>query len=218
MSSPTERSKILKDTILNLQLGLLYLFFVGFIIPLPGDRGMWMDYYWPVTSYEVVEEEIEVPVVQKVIPPVEHPKDEKEVIVEAIQKVYKRTFPMELLEYTYQQADHYGLDRELVVGLIAAESSFRPNVKSSVGAVGYVQVWPKWHQDKIRGRNIMDPKVNIQVGLQYLSECIDRRGDVYGGLACYNGATTKDSADRYYQRVMGRKHEILVTALEIAGI
>lgn len=205
------RYQILEDTVFKLAIVMFITGMMGWVVPLPGDRGAWLDYHWPVGSEMTVE----------VKPPVYiHPSimNDDEAMVAAVQRVYRRDFPLELVRYVYAQAKAYGLQGELVMGLIAAESSFRPSVKSNIGAVGYTQVWPKWHQDKIRGRDIYDPYVNIEVGIQFLSECTGRRRDLRGALACYNGSDSPASANRYFHRVTERRHELSLAMLDIAGI
>lgn len=204
-------NELLKDVSENLMLGMLYLLFVGFIIPLPGDRGAWMNHYWPIEA-KVQQVEIKQPVLKP------DELDTKQVYAQAIKRVYKVDVPKQHLTWMFEYAEQYGVPVELVIGLVAAESSFNPNAKSSVGAVGYAQVWPKWHQDKIAGRNIHDPKVNLEVGVRYLVECIGKRGNEFDGLACYNGSDSQESAIRYFTKVKYRGHELTLTGLEIAGI
>lgn len=207
--------EIIEDVSFKLTCVLFYLLVVGFIIPLPGDRGKWLNYHWPIHQKVTVIEVKESPQLAK--PKVET-IDEKEVYVKAIHKVYGRTIDKNLMDHVYTQARVYGVDPKLVIGIMAAESSFDRNSRSHVGAVGLMQVWPKWHQERIKGRNILDPRVNIQVGVDYLSWCFKQRGRLYEALSCYNGSDSKESADRYYMRVTGRLHEINVTALEVAGL
>ncbi len=212
-----ETNEIFDDVCFKLTVAIFYLLMVSFIVPLPGDRGAWMNHYWPaketLTGVKATSTDKKKPKT-----PTET-IDEKEIIVKAIKKVYNRDFDKKLVTHVFKESEKRGLQADLVIGLIAAESSFRPNVKSRVGAVGYTQVWPKWHQDKINGRNILDPYVNIEVGTTYLKECLARNdGDLYRGLSCYNGSNNKDSADRYYQRVTDRMHELSLAALEVAGI
>lgn len=216
-----ETKSIVEDTCFKLTLAMFYLFMVTLIIPLPGDRGRYLNHYWPI------KEQVEQVVVQEVVGSKEYPTpikpepiifDQAEVYVKAIKKVYNQNFPISLARYSLQQADKYKLDPRLVIGVIAAESSFIPSSKSWVGAVGYMQVWPRWHQDRIKGRDINNPYVNIEVGVNYLNWCLEQRRDVYEALSCYNGSDSKASADRYYQRVMGRSHELSLAALEVVGI
>jgi len=63
-----------------------------------------------------------------------------------------------------------------------------------VGAQGLMQVMTKVHQDKFErfdggAEAALNPIANIRVGSQILHDCIQRRGSVTGGLACYVGAT-----------------------------
>lgn len=63
-------------------------------------------------------------------------------------------------------AQRYGLDWRFVASIIQAESSFKPDAVSSVGAVGLMQVLP-WvaHADGVT--NIQDPEENIRFGLKH---------------------------------------------------
>lgn len=208
-------NKILKDTCENLMIAILLLFFVAFIIPLPGDRGMWLNHYWPVTN-PVVASTTEVGAHTPTTPTEQ--LDQRQLYVSAIREIYRQEFPRELMDWVYEQSQQYGVQPDLVVGLIAAESSFNPTAVSRVGAIGYTQVWPKWHLARIGGRNINNPYTNIQVGVDYLAECIERSNTMYDALACYNGSDSKESADRYYMRVYDRLHELKLTSLMLAGI
>lgn len=209
---------------------------VGFVIPLPGDRSLVQDILSPVqlnmaskrvvniSTEEVLKEgkekEKEIEVSSKKKSAKEKSKlpinfvDDRQLYVDAIKSVYKVEFPYELADYVVRTAYQEGVDRDLLFALMAAESSFDPTALSHVGAVGYTQVWPKWHQDRINGRDIRDPKVNIQVGANYLRECLDRRGNLYEGLACYNGAKTQGEKDRYFNKVI-RRSNLLVSNMDL---
>ncbi len=77
---------------------------------------------------------------------------------------------------------------DLLIGTIAVESQFNPLAKSRHGAKGIMQVVTRYHRDKIRNRNIFDPKVGIEVGTQILAECYARhKGNQHRTLNCYNG-------------------------------
>lgn len=197
----------------RLTIAFFILWTIGFIIPLPGDRGFFLDTYFPLPPETIM--------VAANKPTTARPAvalDERALYVQSIRKVYKMQVSKDFVDYIAETSNSYGLDYNLVIGLIAAESSFNPRAKSHVGAAGYAQVWAKWHQDKIAGRDIYNPRVNIEVAVRFLRECIDRFGSVYGGLKCYNGSDSKESADRYFNRVMGRKHVLQLTNLELAGI
>ena len=87
------------------------------------------------------------------------------------------------------------IDPFLIISLINTESKFSPLAKSSEGARGLMQVIPRWHQDKIRGRNINHIETNIEVGTQVLADCLDRqKGHIKKALRCYSsGARNYDA-------------------------
>ncbi len=192
------------------------LYTLAFVIPLPGDRGYVLNTYFPIPTYREINTSPVTVVKNKTIKSKE--LDELDLYGKSIKKIYSANISRKFLEYIKTVSSKNQLDYNLVIGLIAAESSFNNSSVSHVGAVGFAQVWPKWHQDKIAGRDILDPYVNVEVGVRYLKECIDKTGQLYEGLACYNGSNSKASADRYYNKVMGRKHTLQITNLELAGI
>lgn len=133
-----------------------------------------------------------------------HAYGKAENIAKSIAKQYRNITPSEALRVVntvYKEAPKHGLKPELVLGVIATESSFRNTALSGANAQGYMQVIPYWHQDKIKGRDIWNTQVNIEVGTAYLAECINKRGSYSGGLACYNGAVTPSKADEYTNSV-----------------
>lgn len=63
-------------------------------------------------------------------------------------------------------SQRHGLDWRLVASIIQAESSFRPDVTSNMGAVGLMQVLP-WvaHADGVT--DIRDPEENVKFGVKH---------------------------------------------------
>ena len=100
---------------------------------------------------------------------------EEDRVAKAVAKLYKTTKykdTKKVVKLVYKHARKQKIKPMLVIGLIASESGFRRTAVSSHGAIGYTQVLPKYHQDKIAGRDVFDPKVNIEVGIKILSYCI----------------------------------------------
>lgn len=113
-----------------------------------------------------------------------------------------------LVKLVYKEAGSRKIDPMLVLGLIAAESSFNKDSVSPVGAKGYTQVIPKYHEDKIRGRDLHQPDVNVQVGVRILHDCMQSRKSERMALACYNGARAKADIDRYVKAVYSHRKKI----------
>lgn len=65
-------------------------------------------------------------------------------------------------------AQRYGLDWRFVASMIEAESSFKSDAVSSVGAVGLMQVLP-WVAQAEGVTNIRDPEENVRFGLKHLT-------------------------------------------------
>lgn len=68
----------------------------------------------------------------------------------------------------------YQLDLDFLIAIVAIESGFQTRARSPSGALGLMQVVPRWHKDKIRKRNLNNPSVAIEVGSQILREYLDK--------------------------------------------
>lgn len=93
-----------------------------------------------------------------------------------------------IINVVYAQARKHDIDPFLIITTIKTESRFRANAKSSAGAQGLMQVMPRWHRDKIAGRNIRNIETNIEVGTTILVDCLDKHNqNVNLALICYSG-------------------------------
>ena len=91
--------------------------------------------------------------------------------------------------HVFEEAKRHKIDPLLLLAIIRSESTFYSNAKSNKGARGLMQVMPRWHRDKIRGRNINDIGVNIEVGTTIINDCLKKYNDhVARALGCYLGA------------------------------
>ena len=104
-------------------------------------------------------------------------------------------YPMPFAADITQAANAVGLEPALVFGLIRQETRFMPQLKSSVGAAGLMQVMPatgRWVAKKIGmdWRNpemISDPLVNLRLGTSYLKLVLDDLGGSQAmAAAAYN--------------------------------
>lgn len=84
-----------------------------------------------------------------------------------------------------------GVDPKMIFRIAKAESHFIPTAESNKGAVGIMQVLPKYHQEKILGRDIRKPEVNIEVGTKIYAEYLRKYKTPEKALRAYNGLAGK---------------------------
>ena len=105
----------------------------------------------------------------------------------------------------------HGLDTELVVALIARESSFLPWAKSKADCVGLMQINPRAHRDKCKGYSgveLYHIPVNVGIGCKILREYMDMSKSVDEALGRYMGC----------QGAVSYKRDILSTAAELYAL
>lgn len=110
-----------------------------------------------------------------------------------IPEEYSRTggyFPEKMQVYTYCVCEQYGVRYDLVVALIEKESGYTfDKVGDDGNSIGYMQIYEEWHRDRMERLNVTDlknPYQNVLVGIDYLSELIERYGTIQDALAAYN--------------------------------
>ena len=101
--------------------------------------------------------------------------------------------------------DRHQLEPELILAIIAVESTFKERAVSRVGARGLMQVTPGIHRKKVQAiggsRALFDPAKNIHTGSQILVTYLnDHSGDLRRALLNYNGSLGMRSS--YADRVM----------------
>ena len=123
--------------------------------------------------------------------------------------IEKATYPVYYREYVEKYAEENSLDPALVFAVIKAESSFRPNVVSSAGAIGLMQIMPSTarrlaeHSDGTLSEDadLYDPETNIRFGCFLLRWMADEFGSADTAIAAYNagwGNVKKWLADKKY--------------------
>jgi soluble lytic murein transglycosylase-like protein len=104
-----------------------------------------------------------------------------------------------ILAAVYENSLQYELAPELILSVIKVESEFNPRAYSNAGAVGLMQVMPVtgMYVGRSLGLWIMDDddlydiEKNIQVGVVFLKECIERLGEKRGLGYYYAGRHTQ---------------------------
>lgn len=95
----------------------------------------------------------------------------------------------ELQEYTYYLCQHNGVEFELAMAVMSAESAFDPEAVSGTGDYGLMQIneinLPEL-ADKLGITDITDPYQNIRGGVYLLGNYADKYGDKSRVLMSYN--------------------------------
>ena len=115
----------------------------------------------------------------------------------------------------HDAASGLGLDPLLILAVIAVESSFDPMAESSAGAMGLMQVVPRYHHDALEEHGgwgaLLDPGTNIAVGARILKRYIHAAGSLEAGLQSYNGSRP-DASRKYAKKVIAERDRLRAVA------
>ena len=103
----------------------------------------------------------------------------------------------ELQKLLWSACGETGCPYELALAVIFRESSYR-NVNGDNGnSIGYMQIQPRWHYERMKRlgvTDLSDPLSNFRVGCDLLAELLEKYNSVEYALTCYNkgrpGAST----------------------------
>lgn len=124
-------------------------------------------------------------------PEADSPNEESEV-----ETVMLWDVPLEedLQLFIVQLCENHHIEPSIVIAIIQRESSYRADVIGDNGeAFGLMQIWSKWHQErmnKLGVTDLLDPYQNVTVGVDYLAEMIDRGNGLEWALMAYNAGAT----------------------------
>ena len=114
----------------------------------------------------------------------------------AISSGYKQSggeLPLIMQQHLYVVCRRYGFGYDTALALMEIESGYRWNAVSSCGAVGYMQIIPKHHTERMERLGITDienPFQNVVVAIDYLAELQDRFEDMDKVLTAYTYGVT----------------------------
>ena len=103
-------------------------------------------------------------------------------------------YPREYRDFVTKYSEKYGVPEELIFAVIKAESNFKSDAVSRVGAVGLMQVLPatsEWLSEYHFYENnsaisLYDPETNIRYGVYYLQYLFSRFGTWEKAIIAYN--------------------------------
>lgn len=118
---------------------------------------------------------------------------------------------LDFVHMAFATGHRMGLDPLLILAVMAVESSLNPIAESVAGAKGLMQVIPRYHPEKFElyggDKAVFEPRANIAVGSQILSEYIQRAGDISLGLRIYGGGPVEGD-NPYPAKVLGEKRRL----------
>ncbi len=120
-----------------------------------------------------------------------------------IKSFVKGVFGSESYQTEYEEevesaSEEFSVPEALIYAVIKTESNFRPEIVSSAGAVGLMQLLPdtfSWVAMRLGETTdssmITDPKTNIRYGTYYLSFLMERLENEENVYASYNAGYTR---------------------------
>ena len=114
----------------------------------------------------------------------------------AAPSIARTYFKLDYVEHIQQAAEEYQVSPYVIAAMIKCESDYNPNVVSSAGAVGLMQMMPETAQEvAARGlvdssvyspNNLYDPETNINYGTAYIRYLVERYHEMNPAIAAYN--------------------------------
>lgn len=134
---------------------------------------------------------------------------DKDVLVQHLADKYNKpvTLVKRIVHSAFTEANLFGFPPLLVLAMIEKESGLKADVVNKYGAVGLMQVVPRYHMEKMDGKpasQLKIPEFNIKVGLEVLSESVSNAGgQLHKGLKQFSGG-----AVNYEKKVFKLKKDL----------
>ena len=99
-----------------------------------------------------------------------------------------------LAQAIVEESERHDFEPELILAVIFVESGGRPSAVSHVGALGLMQIMPPTGAEVARRLGVpwegpstlLDPVINVKLGVAYLRTLTNRYADMSAALAAYN--------------------------------
>ena len=141
------------------------------------------------------------------------PVAEPEATVAENATVYPVPLDEELQFFIIGLCEEHHIDPAVVFCMIHQESSFDASkIGDSGEAFGLLQVWPKWHSDRMKKlgcEDLLDPYQNVTVGIDYYAECLEKYdGDNAKALTAYNQGSYKGVVNKHAKAVLAKLEDL----------
>ena len=120
----------------------------------------------------------------------------------------------------YQACDATGIQYELALSVIQKETDFRNITGDDGDSIGYMQIQPRWHSERmvrLGVTDLADPYGNFLVGCDYLAELIGKGKGLEWVLMAYNGGPAyankmakANQVSRYATDVLNDMNELMM--------
>lgn len=98
---------------------------------------------------------------------------------------------VKIVSAVHRHSHKHQVNPDVVFKIIQTESSYNPKARGG-SSVGLMQIIPRWHKDKIKGRNLYNVDTNVEVGVRILKEHLEYTGgNVRKALWRYNASSKK---------------------------
>ena len=115
--------------------------------------------------------------------------------IEMSRSLWERTYPQAFKESVETFAGSFNIPKELVWAIMRAESHFKSDARSPVGALGLMQIMPYTGRrvakllsiNAFETDGLLEPDINIRLGARYLKRLSDKfQGNIVLVAAAYN--------------------------------
>ncbi len=107
--------------------------------------------------------------------------------------IIKISYPQKYKEYVEKYSKEYQIDKELIYAMIKTESNFKQDAISKKKAFGLMQILENTAYEmadelkkEITKEDILNPEINICLGAKYISNLIQKYGNIELAIASYN--------------------------------
>lgn len=113
----------------------------------------------------------------------------------AKERMLTDTYPLKYEDEVNAASEKYNVEKALIYAVIKTESNFDPDAKSSVGAMGLMQIMPEtftWlnthhiKDETHKLEDMYDPKINIEYGTQLLAVLLEKYDNEETAVCAYN--------------------------------